>query len=275
MEIILKQFADVLKKGFGESFIAGDTIKPVSGAISPGRPRLMLVLNGCRHIVIDQNGKNTEIALNQGDLMFAGKMAWHKPLDRSRNTIFTIIVDSKYLNLQCKENLPGRKKSILYCNRYYPITHPIHYMVRALDSAGNGEIDLHEIFFALTASAYKLALHEIRKPEGKPEGKALQTFRIVQDFLRDNLHRSINRDSVAWKFRLHPNHLSRLFKEHSGEGFTDYLTRIRLEYAEILLQNPKYTLKQIANYCGFANENYFGKVFRKKNGISPRKFGWL
>lgn len=269
MEIIVKQLTEVLKNGFGESFTAGATLKPVPGAISPGRPRLMLALNGCRHIVIDQNGKKTEIVLNRGDFMFAGKMSWHKPLDRSRNIIFTIIVDPKYLNLQCKENLPGRKKSILYCNRYYPITHPVHYLVRALDSAENREI----VFPDLTASAYKLALQEIRHPEEKPESKALRTFRIVQDFLRDNFHRSINRDSVARKFRLHPNHLSRLFREHSGEGFTDYLTRIRLEYSEVLLQKPKYTLKQIANLCGFSNENYFGKVFRKKNGISPRKFG--
>jgi YesN/AraC family two-component response regulator len=69
------------------------------------------------------------------------------------------------------------------------------------------------------------------------------------------------------KFRL-----IKMFQKAIGITIVDYLTRVRIEKAIELLRNTDMNLDEIASCIGYANGNYFNKVFRMKIGTSPGRF---
>ena len=66
--------------------------------------------------------------------------------------------------------------------------------------------------------------------------------------------------------------LIRKFKEEMGMGFNEYLNRYRLQKAVTLLTESGKQTNVIAEECGFLNAKYFGTVFRKYIGCSPKEF---
>ena len=51
-----------------------------------------------------------------------------------------------------------------------------------------------------------------------------------------------------------------------------YLTKVRIERAFVLLRDTDTTINDISKKVGYANANYFNKVFRKVVGTSPGQF---
>ncbi|WP_270811460.1 response regulator transcription factor [Hungatella effluvii] len=68
------------------------------------------------------------------------------------------------------------------------------------------------------------------------------------------------------------HHLSRIMKHAYGQNFNDLLNSIRIRRAQELLVNTDQELREIAETVGFSNQSYFGKVFKKSAGISPRLY---
>ena len=67
-------------------------------------------------------------------------------------------------------------------------------------------------------------------------------------------------------------YLSMLFKHVTGLTFRDYLNKVRVEDAKRLLISTDYQIMEIAVACGFNDQSYFTKVFKKYTGLSPRNF---
>ncbi len=68
------------------------------------------------------------------------------------------------------------------------------------------------------------------------------------------------------------HHFSRVFAASEGLPPARYLLRQRMERAALLLLTESTSIKDIAARCGFADANYFAKVFRRVYAISPREF---
>lgn len=77
---------------------------------------------------------------------------------------------------------------------------------------------------------------------------------------------------VAQMLNITQSHLSRLFSDEIKTSPIEYLTKVRLQKATNLLNEGKFNIQQIAVKCGFANGNYFCKVFRKNMGVSPLEY---
>ncbi|MGN0142962.1 MAG: helix-turn-helix domain-containing protein [Roseburia sp.] len=67
-------------------------------------------------------------------------------------------------------------------------------------------------------------------------------------------------------------HFSREFRKKTGTTPIKYLTEIRIQAAMNRLLNTADTVAEIAAQIGFANGNYFDKVFRKKLGVTPKGY---
>lgn len=64
-------------------------------------------------------------------------------------------------------------------------------------------------------------------------------------------------------------YLSQIFKKETGKNISDYLVEYRLGKAKELLLNSNLKIYTIAELCGFGSAQYFNKIFKKMNGISP------
>lgn len=79
-------------------------------------------------------------------------------------------------------------------------------------------------------------------------------------------------ESLAADLNISPYYLSHLFKEYTGSSFTDYLADYRINRAVELMKDPKLTLAQIGDMVGYADQNYFSRVFKKRRGVGARQF---
>ena len=77
---------------------------------------------------------------------------------------------------------------------------------------------------------------------------------------------------VAGVVRISPNHLSTVFKEKAGVGFTEYLTEVRIRQAKQLLATTNLRASEVAARVGYQNFNYFSMLFKRMTGVSPSRF---
>ncbi len=65
---------------------------------------------------------------------------------------------------------------------------------------------------------------------------------------------------------------SHLFKASVGVSPLEYINRIRITAAKELLLNTSLSIAEISATVGFSDQNYFGRLFRRHTGQSPRQF---
>ena len=87
--------------------------------------------------------------------------------------------------------------------------------------------------------------------------------------IRENYQKPLQLSMVADECGITGSYLSRLFKEHLDTTFIDYINRFRLNKAIILLEEKKYSIKEISYIVGYQDPNYFSRIFRRHMGISP------
>ncbi|HIV61662.1 MAG TPA: AraC family transcriptional regulator [Candidatus Butyricicoccus avistercoris] len=77
---------------------------------------------------------------------------------------------------------------------------------------------------------------------------------------------------LAERVEVSVGHLTRLFKQSIGLTPLQCLTQFRIAHSKQLLLDDSLSIAMIANLCGFANANYFAKVFRHEVGMSPSEY---
>lgn len=92
-------------------------------------------------------------------------------------------------------------------------------------------------------------------------------------YIEDNYAKSdLSLNEVASIAGFNEKYFSSKFKKEIGVTFVDYLTNIRMEAAKNLLQKTNMKLAEISEAVGYNNVEHFVRVFKKKNGMSPREY---
>lgn len=94
----------------------------------------------------------------------------------------------------------------------------------------------------------------------------------TMEYVRANYDKKLSLDEIAKNAFLSKAYLSSIFKEEIGESLTNYINRVRIEKSRVLLLDKEISLIDIANLCGFEDQSYFTRVFKKIVGISPKKY---
>jgi len=96
-------------------------------------------------------------------------------------------------------------------------------------------------------------------------------FEIVK-YVDSHYADDLTLQNIAERFFLSREYISRKFKQQFQENLSDYIERIRMDKAKLLLMNPQYRIVQIADLVGYKDEKYFSKVFKKLEGLSPNEY---
>jgi two-component system response regulator YesN len=68
------------------------------------------------------------------------------------------------------------------------------------------------------------------------------------------------------------NHLSFEFSRETGETFTEYVARVRVDEAKRLLATSSLLVYEVGARVGYPSVEHFSRVFKKVAGVSPVKF---
>lgn len=94
----------------------------------------------------------------------------------------------------------------------------------------------------------------------------------IKEYVQANFNKDISLESVADKVYLHSVYMSRFFKQHTGENFSDYLLSVRMANAISLLKENKYKVFEISEMVGYKSAKYFSKQFKNYTGYTPKQY---
>ncbi|MFB3166475.1 response regulator [Neobacillus sp. 179-C4.2 HS] len=94
----------------------------------------------------------------------------------------------------------------------------------------------------------------------------------AQEYVKNHIGEKISLTEVAAHLHLNSSYFSRMYKKETGEGFVEYVTRVKMEKALELLDQSIKSVEQIAYELGFESKSYFLKTFKRFYGVSPKSY---
>lgn len=141
----------------------------------------------------------------------------------------------------------------------------------------NGKFDVNHLYNAGDLDGIASCVKEdfYALCEGLKNRKQISEHSVivrVVEYLNEHIDEDIGHEAIATRYRIHPGYLSRLFKQEMGETLSEYLLRMKIERAAMLLKEGNYKVGEIALMVGYSASSYFSIMFKKNTGYSPREY---
>ncbi|MDO4621967.1 MAG: AraC family transcriptional regulator [Eubacteriales bacterium] len=91
-------------------------------------------------------------------------------------------------------------------------------------------------------------------------------------YIEQHYREHIYLDELAEKNGISPNYLSKIFSRDMGMTFQEYVLKVRTDRAANLLAYSEAGIAEIGDYVNFPNQSYFGRVFKKYKGMTPKAY---
>lgn len=111
-----------------------------------------------------------------------------------------------------------------------------------------------------------------KKEAGPSDSKDKDLRHMVDQYINENLSRSISMQEAADKANLSYHYFSKIFKKYVGTSFTKYVNEIKMDVAKELIMDPTIRINEIAYKLGFKESNHFSRTFKKTYGIYPTAY---
>lgn len=111
-----------------------------------------------------------------------------------------------------------------------------------------------------------------RTPSDGAEQPSFQSLRCICRFIAENFREDIDSADIALSADIHPKYAMSVFKRSTGMSLGEYVSLMRISYAQALLRAEDNSILQVAMDSGFGSLSAFNKCFRKKTGMTPSDF---
>lgn len=183
----------------------------------------------------------------------------------------------EYLNEYYNSDSTAAHEWRLQFNQYHfdndtDVTDLINKLIRVCSSHERSkniyaDLNLKELLIRLVQSQH---LQQVSL-EAASNGNQARLHFLLR-YIQDNITEKIFVDTLCRKAYLSRNAFFKLFKEQFGLTPVDYINHERVKLAKQLLSSNSQTITQVALQCGFADVNYFVRIFKKVEGITPGNY---
>lgn len=106
-----------------------------------------------------------------------------------------------------------------------------------------------------------------------PRGMPQRLLGGVEEFVRENIDRSLSLEELSAVVGLSRYHFARRFREETGTTPHDFVLGARVEAAATMLHLRRdLTLSQVASACGFSDQSHLTRVFKARIGTTPGRY---
>src|SRR5205814_4253063 len=108
--------------------------------------------------------------------------------------------------------------------------------------------------------------------QGVDDERSLARIDAVVSRITDNLSQSLSAAEIAAELGMTESRFSRFFRRATGNTFTDFVNRVRINRACQLLMETDRLVTHICYEVGFNNVANFNRRFLEIKGMTPSEF---
>ncbi|ENM5740409.1 helix-turn-helix transcriptional regulator [Vibrio mimicus] len=236
-------------------------------------PRIDIVLSGTimTHYSSD-NYHYVQQNLEAGDVVYFPANAWSQPMWQKKVTILSLMIGPHKIGFSLKrwDGVSFNFTELVKRPKIRDHSKIGNGLMQALDELENENADHHTINLVIRSFLSQIIF--MRKVPDNLPSRQEALFQQITDYIDHHFHQQLHREMIAKRFYISVNYISHIFQQQGKTSFKDYLCHRRLDKAQILLAEERYRIKHISEQCGFADSNYFCRLFKQKLGMTPSQF---
>lgn len=134
-----------------------------------------------------------------------------------------------------------------------------------------------EYFMKIDEAMYMEEFHDILQKLKQEltecfSGSQDKKLQKMQEYISEHYQDDLELMMLAEKFNFNYSYLSSYFNSNMGEGFSEYLNRIRINHACRYLEKDEYSIAVVSGLVGYSDQSYFCRVFKKITGETPSTY---
>lgn len=104
------------------------------------------------------------------------------------------------------------------------------------------------------------------------KGSSENTIEGIVEYIGTHFFEDISLGELAKQYHFEISNFSRLFKRYTGENYTDYVAKLRVEYAKKYLIETTRSVEEITEIVGYKSVRYFRELFIEYTGMTPSQY---
>ncbi|SER69368.1 AraC-type DNA-binding protein [Gracilibacillus ureilyticus] len=239
---------------------------------------IMYMVRGKCKIVVN----NTQYTLNQKQFILIDSNIPHrltvekgKPC-RMLNIEFTLHKSSHYSVLGSLVNECSEVKEFLQNQKPYIIQKDIKEVYQSLRNLvfelDNKKYEQKTMVNLLISQLLiQISRNQLESKVRELQDADYYVSKII-NYLHENYDGHIKTADLSELVHLHPNYLHKIFRNTMNCTIIEYLTKIRMDKAKMLLNKTDMSVTEITEFVGITSSQYFSKIFKKATGLTPMKY---
>jgi len=262
------------KENLNHIWFARDNLTPPPFSYQVNFPRLELVISGeYKNQIEDPERGIVDVNILAGDVLYIPPNCWNKPDWHTDCSVLSLLFGRRQLGF----SLVSKRKeedTFFDIQKHSVQTRTGHAIDHILDALNTLSKETYQKpmdeYLLLALMSYSKLM--VSTPVNSAKKRSEDLYQSICIYIQENFHRGITRSSIAARFNISANHLSRLFRHQGHMTLADYITRVRIERAKFMLQKYDFRLNEVATRCGYNDVNYFFRVFKDKTGHTPNEY---
>lgn len=146
------------------------------------------------------------------------------------------------------------------------------HLARIRDSAGTERLAEFLTLIGKLARSTDYRLLSSVKMQSFDDDAALVEINTVLNYITEHYRQPLSAEMMAEKVGMSLSKFSRFFRKATGNSFTDFVNRIRVNKACQLLMNTDQYVTNVCYNVGFNNVANFNRRFLQLKGVTPKEF---
>jgi len=220
----------------------------------------------------EQNLNGNVYELSPGSVTFMTPIDFHSITPKGELVMVNLTFDESYLTPQMQQKFMNRRENFFFqgdSHTTQPLQALLEMMLQQADIQDEYSVvcQTHLLDLVLVTLA-RLGANSIQSDSAADSHQIQQSIHYLFCHFRED----ITLEEVASRSGYTPNYFSKLFHDHSGEKFMDFLIKLRLNYAKMLLISTQLPMSTVAEKSGFGSTYNLYRRMQKAYGVSPTQF---